>query len=266
VSLSPLHLAVLSDDLAAVKFLSHNPELLHRKNGLGFTPVELAGLLAKYDVKALLEGERKRKIAIQLKGKSDVSHYFIDDFEENFGISYLETVAFQGYPFLQKVVTCCPLLLRYTFLGKEHRYLGSYYRQKLMHGFIAPVSIRWIDEEMGYGLFAEADFAKDTYVGEYAGVVRLILRGKPDLNGYCLHYPSRFFSYDYFVIDALRAGNETRFMNHSDAPNVQCISLVDRDLCHVGFFTTRAIAKGEEITFNYGKDYWRKRNKLKNRR
>ena len=199
------------------------------------------------------------QIFVRPKGSAPIVSYSQEAFEQFFGITYLTELAFSTESFKQKVQKNIPWLLRYTVLGYEQRRLGAYLRHKLASGIIPDVSIRWIDDVRGYGLFAEADFEADTFIGEYVGRVRQIKRFHPDINGYCMHYPSAFFSYNYFVIDAKEAGNVTRFMNHSSQPNLKPLCVLDRNLLHVVFYTTRKVSKGEELTFNYGRDYWRTR-------
>uniref|UniRef100_A0A914VFH3 [histone H3]-lysine(36) N-trimethyltransferase n=1 Tax=Plectus sambesii TaxID=2011161 RepID=A0A914VFH3_9BILA len=53
------------------------------------------------------------------------------------------------------------------------------------------------------------------------------------------------------VIDATERGNISRFVNHSCDPNAETQKwMVDRQL-RIGFFTTKAVAAGEEIVFDY---------------
>jgi hypothetical protein len=197
-----------------------------------------------------------RKVLILPKGSS---RFILEDFEKFFGITYLDTPRFVSEQFRHKVQGNVPWLLQHTVFGYEQRRLGASLRLRLLQGFVEDVSIRWIDDVKGYGLFAERDFEPHTYIGEYVGEIRQIKRFKADLNGYCMHYPSAFFSYNYFVIDAAKAGNVTRFINHSESANLRPFSVLDKKLLHVVFYTTCKILQGEELTFNYGKDYWRKR-------
>jgi len=36
---------------------------------------------------------------------------------------------------------------------------------------------------------------------------------------------------------------------------------VDRSFLHTVYFAARDVKKGEQLTFNYGADYWRRRGK-----
>lgn len=185
----------------------------------------------------------------------------IAEFQEIFKILYLPTLPFSTTSFRQSIARHTSWLLRCTIVGQEHRSLGALLRKKMKAGSVAEVDICWIDEEIGYGVFAREDIPIQAFVGEYTGDLRQIKRFHADLNGYCMHYPTRFFSYNYFVIDAEKAGNEMRFVNHSDDPNLKPMCVIDQGLQHIVLFASKPIAKGEQLTFNYGKDYWRKRTK-----
>ena len=76
-----------------------------------------------------------------------------------------------------------------------------------------------------------------------------------------MRIPTKFWSLQYFVMDAQNAGNELRFANHSDTPNIRPFCLIDRGLVHIGFFALRQIEVGEELTFDYGRAYWKYRKK-----
>lgn len=255
----PLHLAVINDDLAAIGLLQNNPELVQRKNWLGFTPLELANLLGKEEIAKRLLPKIHPPILCYRKDQQGPLYCTRQEFEQLFGVHYLPGLSFTNNEQLEEMIKQCPLLLRYTVMGQEHRSLGSSLRRGLNDGLLAPVAIKWIDAFMGYGLFAEKAIKKEQFIGQYAGVVRKVHRLSPELNGYCIHLPTRFWSYNYFVIDAEKAGNELRFANHSSQPNMRPLCVIDRGLVHIAFFATREIEAQEELTFDYGKDYWQKR-------
>lgn len=52
---------------------------------------------------------------------------------------------------------------------------------------------------------------------------------------------------DDFVIDGEREGNNARFINHSCSPNCEVYFLNNKPF----IFTSRQIARGEEISFDY---------------
>ena len=56
---------------------------------------------------------------------------------------------------------------------------------------------------------------------------------------------------DGLGVDGISGGNEARFINHSTRPNVAAIR---EDKWRLVFYSLDDIAKGEELTFNYGFD------------
>lgn len=205
-----------------------------------------------------------KQFTIQKKGDTQVWTYDRDEFEKLFGITYLQTLYFENTKLLDELKASCPWLLLHTVVGQEHRSLGSLLHKSLMNGKVADVAIRWIDDVLGYGLFARNFIAKETFIGQYTGVVRKVgcfntKRNAAKLNGYCMQIPTRFWSFSRFLIDAKTAGNELRFANHSAEPSMRPFCLIDRSLVHIGFFAMRDIHPGEELTFHYGNDYWKRR-------
>lgn len=221
---------------------------------LGFTEEELALFFAA--------DKSPRTIKVQPKTSntpSPIKSWNQNQFEEYFGISYASHLRFKTHKELKNVISSCPWILRKSKWGAEHRLLAQKYSAELATGSVANVSIRWIDENFGYGLFAEEDLEPNAFIGEYTGQVRTLSRWRPDSNAYCIQYPTRFLSWNYYIIDAFKDGNEMRFLNHSDEPNLQLACLVDRGLSHLVFFSNQKIFKGEQLTFDYGPDYWKHR-------
>ena len=259
-----LHLAVLQDDIPKVIQLAKDETLLHSYNSWGFTPLELAQFLGKKECMEILNPIPAYKIHVRLKGENIACDLSSDEFQKVFGVVYCSTLRFESYPLLKEVLRNCPWILRKSSFGQENRELGNLYREQLSTGFTADLAIKWINERIGYGLFASEDIHEGAFVGEYTGQVRRLFRWHPDANAYCFHYPTRFWSWKYFAIDSWKEGNAMRFINHSDQPNLQPMCLVDRGLLHHVFFAKRQIKQGYQLTFDYGEDYWMKRKKIEN--
>jgi hypothetical protein len=263
-----LHRAVVSDDLETLRLLCQNKELLTQKNCLGFTALELAHLLNKrqcIDIfQNVLQDKVLRTIKLVLKGNNLVSKCTVQQFEDVTGIKYLSHLHFRDYNSLKEISDNCPWVLKSSCLGEENRKLGRDFQREINAGYVADLTISWIDDFIGYGVFANQEIPAGSYIGEYTGIVRRLNRLNPDHNAYCFHYPTRFWSWKYFMIDALHEGNETRFINHSNEPNLQpqCIVDADQGLLHLVFFAAKHIDKGSELTFNYGPDYWKHRQKV----
>lgn len=258
---TPLHLAVLNDQFKEADILLSHPELAIAKNRWGFTPLELAQFLGKTRWIEQLGGNLIKKVKIVLQHDQKISDLSPDDFKKATGVTYYPFLHFASYQFFLEVRKNCPFTLAKTFLGEENRFLGSAFQDKIFSGYTEDVVIRWIDEKIGYGLFANRDISEGSFVGEYSGVVRRLYRKKPETNDYSFHYPSRFWSWKYYVIDAQQQGNYMRYINHRDDPNLVPKCLVDRGILHHVFFASKKIHKGDQLTFDYGKDYWMHRQK-----
>lgn len=259
-----IHRAVLEENDSVLReLISAHPNSVQEVDADGFTAFELACFLDKQRAIAILNPlYLERKIPVIPKGSNKIKVLSVEQFRELFDVNYISHLKFPNYAVFKEVLGECPLILR-TRIGDENRQLAERYRKEIISGSHTDLIIRWIDPEMGYGLFAARDLPIGTYVCEYAGVVRLISRFNPDQNEYCFHYPTKFWSWNYCVVDAQSEGNEARFINHNDQPNLQPICLLDRGILHLAFVTSRAVSFGEELTFNYGEDYWRKREKIK---
>jgi len=134
--------------------------------------------------------------------------------------------------------------------------LGKKYIGKIAAAYISPVSVRWISDKVGYGLFAEETITNGSYVGEYAGIVRRNDRRYFEpLNNYCYEYPVNDEIGRSFVIDATQ-GNLTRFINHSSSPNLQPFHVFYDGYYHLIFIAVRPIKIGEELSYDYGESYW----------
>ncbi len=251
---SALHRAIIQNDISQIELLSKDPLSLLETEALGFTSLELIHYLDR-------PFEEEKSFKILPEGASEIAYFDRSEFESFFHLHYLSRLKFSSYPFMKKVIKNCPYLLRNKVTAESNLELGAFYRSFLAAGYIADISIRWIDPSYGYGLFAETPLTKGTYIGEYTGLVRQLHRLKPDHNAYCFHYPTRLWSLKYLIIDALTEGNELRFANHSDDPSMEPACLVDRGLLHLVFFAKKEVRAGEQLTFDYGQDYWKKRKK-----
>lgn len=259
--LTPLQGAVMAGDAALLARLIAQKADLTVCDKLGFNPLELSQLLGKRSCQRLLGGSEPAAIMLQRKSEQQPNPVPLADFEKIFDLTYRPYPTFASYAMLRRTIADCPYVLRCAWLAKDNYAWTVRYKQPLAAAALADVSIKWIDEQMGYGLFAEADIAYGAFIGEYTGLVRRLVRLQHDQNAYCLHYPTRFWSLWYMAVDALHEGNVTRFINHSDKPNIEPLCLVDRGLLRQVFVALRPIKKGEQLTFNYGSDYWLKRRK-----
>lgn len=145
-------------------------------------------------------------------------------------------------------------------ISSEEQENGKNFKDKIETAYIPSVSIRWVNKEVGYGLFVEEDLPLGCYVGEYTGIVRQNNRRYFEpLNNYCYKYPVPDDIGRSYVIDATQ-GNLTRFINHSFEPNLKPTYAFFNGFFHLIFLVINPIKKGSQLTYNYGKNYWYIRN------
>ncbi len=125
---------------------------------------------------------------------------------------------------------------------------------------VKKVSIQYIDSLIGFGVFADERIPALQYVGEYVGVVRKNDKSLDRDNSYIFRY-LKVGLFSHLVIDAEEKGNFTRFINHSDEPNLTSRWVVVDGIYHIILFSNRLIDKGAQLTYNYGPGYWSRRAK-----
>lgn len=100
----------------------------------------------------------------------------------------------------------------------------------------------------GLGLYAQKDFKRGDFIIEYTG--EHITDEEADRrSGKYL-----FVLTKEIVIDGRGRQNIARYINHSCKPNAE--AELDLDELKVRILARKKITAGEEITYDYGKEYW----------
>ncbi|CAJ0963148.1 unnamed protein product [Ranitomeya imitator] len=111
-----------------------------------------------------------------------------------------------------------------------------------------------LTDKKGWGLRAGRDLKPNTFVLEYCGEVLDHKEFKGRVKEYArsknIHYYFMALKNDE-IIDATQKGNCSRFMNHSCDPNCETQKWTVNGQVRVGFFTTRLVPAGAELTFDY---------------
>lgn len=249
----------MQDQYEELKTLIADPKLLLETDSLGFTALEIAQFLGKQRCVDILQPDLPHhSVQVVLPGYHRTFNLNRDQFVTTFGARYRSFLNFQTYDNLREAIRNAPWILRSRF-GDENRQLAMRFKDELQSGFVTSCTIKWVDDFIGYGLFTNETLKAGTYIGEYTGNVRRLYRFHPNQNAYCVHYPTKWWSWRYFTIDALKEGNELRFINHSLDPNVEAFTAIDRGILHEIFLAKRDIKAGEQLTVNYGADYWQRR-------
>ncbi|KAH9984712.1 hypothetical protein BJV77DRAFT_1062120 [Russula vinacea] len=112
-------------------------------------------------------------------------------------------------------------------------------------------------EKKGFGLRAEEDMPRDTFIYEYVGDVvsnpSFIKRMRDYAEEGIEHFYFMMLQKDEFI-DATKRGGIGRFANHSCDPNCYVAKWTIGQHVRMGIFANRAIKKDEELTFNYNVD------------
>ncbi|XP_011704272.1 PREDICTED: uncharacterized protein LOC105459714 isoform X2 [Wasmannia auropunctata] len=109
-------------------------------------------------------------------------------------------------------------------------------------------------EKKGFGLRAIVDIMAGEFIMEYVGEVvdpkDFRRRAKEYSKDKNKHYYFMALKSDQ-IIDATMKGNISRFINHSCDPNAETQKWTVNGELRIGFFNTKFITAGEEITFDY---------------
>ena len=215
----------------------------------------LLGWLRDYFlVKRFQKPLEKKPLSFLVEGET----ISLKDFEKKFAISYFSQLEFQNDSCYRALIRKVMRYDRRGFLDLEQKWLGAYFKKELAAQTAPLVCLRWINSEVGWGVFAERDLKPLELIGEYTGVVRKRKR-KDQKNSYCFEVAVAKGESTRYVIDAESQGNLSRFLNHSARPNLSsALALID-GFPHVIFYTKRFIAQGEQLCYDYGPDYWKKR-------
>jgi uncharacterized protein len=175
------------------------------------------------------------------------------------GLTWLDALEFPSERHFKKVLKKSKQAMKKQELSVKEKWLSVRFQREISTSSLPPISIRYIDERLGYGVFAEEDLPAGSYIGEYTGSIRK-RRGRRDRkNDYCFEYTIGNWVYNPFIIDAKEKGNFTRFINHNDTPNLDPLSVYVDGIMHIIFVTQRAIPKGRQLCYHYGDTFWKKR-------
>lgn len=132
-------------------------------------------------------------------------------------------------------------------------------------GYEAPLYVKYVNAKLGYGAFADAPIKEHDIVGEYTGQLidqETAVQLPQEKTSYLMASGNFYPGYNYpeeLYIDAAKAGNFTRFVNHSYDPNVKTKVVYDGALWHVLFIAAKKVEQDKQLLVNYGPGYWQMR-------
>lgn len=108
------------------------------------------------------------------------------------------------------------------------------------------VEVKVKKSKTGLGLFAFEDIPKNICITEYTGRQ---IKGEEEYTSTSKYL---FEVHTRLTIDGRDKNNIARYINHSCRPNCEPVIYKSR----VYIFSIKNINKDDELTYDYGKDYW----------
>lgn len=177
------------------------------------------------------------------------------EFEKITAARFIPQLEFVETSLITDLSKQCSKLHKKGELTRQQVWFGKYYQKELLSQAAPALSIRWIDDKIGWGVFAEQDLRKMDFVCEYTGVVRKRKRADKT-NSYCFEYLISQGESSPYVIDAAQQGGASRYINHSAKPNLLSILATFDNITHVVLIANEPIKKGTQLLYDYGADYW----------
>lgn len=142
----------------------------------------------------------------------------------------------------------------------------SKYGQLIIDNKMADIYVKFMDDEVGYGVFANNDIESGDFIGEFTGVIKK--DDDIDDTTWAWSYPSDEYKDELKIpkaaVDAKWQGNGMRFVNHSDNENVGVTRAFVDGFFRTIYYAQKNIKKDSELLVNYGKAYWSHRRKKRN--
>jgi hypothetical protein len=142
-----------------------------------------------------------------------------------------------------------------------HQKAGRRFEWKIMPGE-SPLHVEFIDDVVGFGVFADRTIEAGDVLGEYAGMVSYKTEVPDGTYGYT-YPPLNYGTEDILLsIDATHMGNVSRFINHSPDEPIHHDYEFYNGHWHVVFTAQRTIQKGAQLFIDYGSGYWEGKSAL----
>ncbi|CDR97362.1 SET domain containing protein, putative [Babesia bigemina] len=155
----------------------------------------------------------------------------------------------------------CANIARHVECNNVNCNLGDFNcgNRRFKHMGIPKLRLRMV-EGKGMGAFAAEDIDEDELVCEYVGRVITQAQFQRCVSSWSFAELDNANQSHWYImkvhkdvyIDSTNMGNVARFINHSCEPNCSSVPFYVNGTFRMGVFAQRRIAKGEEVTYNYG--------------
>lgn len=178
-----------------------------------------------------------------------------EELKELTGAAFIPQLEFSDFSLIRDLARRYAKLNKKGELTRQQLWFGSYFKKEILNAPLPDVELRWIHAEIGWGVFARKEIKKMTFISEYTGKVRRKKRSDRK-NGYCFEYVVTQGIATPYTIDAQDQGGIARYINHSEEPNLASALATFDSISHVILYASTTIAKGTQLTYDYGPDYW----------
>lgn len=243
-----LHLAVIADLKEFPTELANDKQLCSKRNLYGLTAIDFSQYLdrGKFFASQAYPFENCYKDNHLISFKDSQS-------EQNFkNFSYLKTPIFLNHSEMYLILSTIHKSKQKDLIPTENTWMGIYFDREIQHGSHPPVSIGYVDDEVGFGVYAAQRIAVCSYVGEYTGEILEKKNQKVLDLKYYIPYAVCGLRKKNFIISAHRKGNFTRYINHSCDPNLSLQAVYWRGIPRMVFIAIKEIPEGTQLTFDYG--------------
>lgn len=182
-------------------------------------------------------------------------NYSIAEFEDLFKIRFIPQLDFSYLSLLNTITKKIAKLHKKDQLSLQQLWFGNYFKKEILTPTLPSVSLRWINFQVGWGVFAKDPIKKMEFIGEYGGKVRK-RRGVDTKNAYCFEYTLAEGKDSPYIVDAREQGGIVRYINHSNTPNLTSALATFDNISHIILLAKEPIPKGSQLFYDYGANYW----------
>lgn len=247
---SLLHLAVLDNRPDLVQLLFEDPQLKIKRNSYGLTPLEVAKFLEYKRCAEILSSPPLSTFLEQPNVTFPSKEPFVD-------CEFAPHPVFESRETFEEILSITQKAKEEDVIPQERIWMGIYFDKEMQGGYHPPVSIRYVEKEVGFGVFADQRIPSCAFVGEYTGIVRE--KGKKPFSDddYSVRYTTWDLGKKKYILDGRKKGNFTRFINHSETPNLCLQSVYWRGIPRMIFVALKEIGQDQQLTFDYGTFFWK---------